>query len=247
MSIEFSCCTFGYRRGAPVLRDLDLVLPPGRSVLLGPNGAGKSTLLGLGAGVLRPRSGRVARGGSDAWRRRERRRFLREVGWLPQAVRPTPGLRVREHVAYAGWLKGMSRADAWQAAAGALARVGLADHADRPARALSGGQTRRMGIAQCLVHDAKVLLLDEPTAGLDPAQRASFATTLLGLGDEVSVLVSTHQTEDLSDTYEHVFLIDAGSLIARGTTAEFLARARPDALPGRRAESAYTELMGGRC
>ncbi|MGH3311433.1 MAG: ATP-binding cassette domain-containing protein [Streptomyces sp.] len=245
MPLRYVSCTFAYRAGEPVLRSLDLELPAGCTVLLGPNGAGKSTTLSLGASVLLPRSGHVALGLLDSARRRDRRNYRRKVGWLPQDVAPVPGLTVREQVAYAGWVKGLSRRDSWDRAAAALGRVGLADLSGRRSNQLSGGQMRRLGIAQCLVHNADVLLLDEPTAGLDPIQRGVFRDLLAELSTSVDFVVSTHQTEDLADMYDTVIVMDRGEAVFRGNIRDFLALAPESTTTERRPEIAYRGLVSG--
>lgn len=169
MELRIVGCSFAYRRSLPVFDGYTASFAPGRTVLLGPNGAGKSTLLALLADSLQPQKGYVETGtGLSPRTWRGRREFRRRVAWLPQQVAPFPGLTVREHVAYAGWLKGLSRRDAWRRSTAALEDVDLASLAGRRATQLSGGQTRRMGIAGALVHEAEAILLDEPTAGLDP-------------------------------------------------------------------------------
>jgi ABC-type multidrug transport system ATPase subunit len=244
MSLNFSQCVFGYRRGRKVLDGLDLSFDIGYTVLLGPNGAGKSTLLSLGASVYVPQAGAVRVAGLSSRDRKVRAEYRRRVAWLPQVVLPVPGLRAREQVAYAGWLKGLSRTQAWDRAEGALARVDLSTMADTPVRALSGGQLRRVGIAQALVHDARVILMDEPTAGLDPQQRKMFRDVLGGLPEGVDVVVSTHQTEDLTDSYRWVVVLDRGQARFQGEVAGFLALAGTDVEPSRRAEAAYLQLVG---
>src|SRR5579884_2130928 len=204
MTIQISDCRFSYRSGVPVLDNFSLSLGKGATVLLGPNGAGKSTLLGLSASALRPGSGDVRLGDLSTGTRRSLRSYRRKVAWLPQQVKPLAGLRVREQVSFSGWLKGMSRTAAWEASALALHKVQLEKMADRRASELSGGQLRRLGIAQALVHDAEVVLLDEPTAGLDPSQRAVFRRLLADLRGTADFVVSTHQTEDLGDIYDTV-------------------------------------------
>lgn len=167
------------------------------------------------------------------------------MGWLPQQIASVPGLTVREQVSYAGWVKGLARRDSWDRAARALERVGLTDLAGRRSHQLSGGQLRRLGIAQCLVHDAEVLLLDEPTAGLDPVQRGVFRDLLSELSPSVSFVVSTHQTEDLADIYSAVVVMDRGTAVFRGGVGEFLALA-PEGTPAeRRPEFAYRGLISG--
>ncbi len=153
------------------------------------------------------------------------------------------GLRVREQVAYGGWLKGMSRGAAWDASAGALAKVRMSQLADRRSAELSGGQLRRLGIAQALVHDAEVVLLDEPTAGLDPSQRSAFRKLLAELQDAVSFIVSTHQTEDLAASYRSVVVLDQGRVRYQGSIGEFLGRVPAGVSEERRAEAAYSELV----
>ncbi|MFD5084553.1 ATP-binding cassette domain-containing protein [Kitasatospora sp. NPDC058406] len=226
MALEFHRIEFQYNRKATLFAGLDLRIENRATVLLGPNGAGKSTLMSLAASHLSPHRGSVtwhgvnpATGGGD------RAAYRRAVAWLPQQVTPVPGLSVREQVAYCGWLKGMSRTAAWQASAGALARVGLDRLADRAGHQLSGGQLRRLGIAGCLAHHSELILMDEPTAGLDPTQRAVFRSLVEELTEDVSVVVSTHQTEDLAETYRHVVVLDRGRIRFQGGTGEFHALA----------------------
>lgn len=241
MTLELSACTFAYRRQPPVLRDFSYQLPNGLTVLLGPNGAGKSTLLRLAASVTRPRSGTVTYDGTPA----ASQPFRRAVALMPQTVTAMRGLTAREQVAYSGWLKGMSRRDAWERAAEALDRVGLTEHAGTRTTKLSGGQLRRAGVAAALVHRAEVLLLDEPTAGMDPHQRRVFRDLLQQVTEAgVRVLLSTHDVSDLAEEADHVTVLRRGSLVYTGTTGGFFAHAPEDTAPGRRAEAAYSRLAG---
>jgi ABC-type multidrug transport system ATPase subunit len=243
--LRYLDCSFGYRTGAPVLDSLTVEFPPGCTVLLGPNGAGKSTLLSLGASVLAPLAGRVALGTLDSADKKDRAAYRRRVGWLPQHIHPVPGLTVREQAAYAGWLKGLSKRRAWDRSAQALDRVRLTELAERRSHELSGGQLRRLGIAQTLVHRAEVVLLDEPTAGLDPVQRGVFRDLLADLADQASFIVSTHQTEDLADIYHQVVVLDRGRIAYQGGTAHFLALAADGVPAERRAETVYRTLVQG--
>ncbi|MBQ0827819.1 ATP-binding cassette domain-containing protein [Streptomyces tagetis] len=245
MSVAFATCTYRYRRGPVVLDGLSFGFPSGRTVLLGPNGAGKTTLLAIAASALQPRAGTVAFAGLDPAIRGQLRAYRRQVGWMPQHIAPVPGMTCREQVAYAGWLKGMTRREAWGAAVEALGRVGLAKKADQRASALSGGQLRRVGVAQTLVHDSRLVLLDEPTAGLDPAQRGVFRKVVEQLSESADVIVSTHQTEDLSEVYDHVVVLSEGTIRFSGTVKEFHARAPADTASGRWAEGAYAAVLGG--
>ncbi|WP_327175752.1 ATP-binding cassette domain-containing protein [Streptomyces sp. NBC_01335] len=245
MPLRYEDCSFAYRAGVPVLDSLTMELPGGCTVLLGPNGAGKSTLLALGASALTPASGHITLGHLDSVRRRDRRAFRQKVGWLPQEVKAVPALTVREQAAYVGWLKGLSRREAWDRSAAALERVRLTELGRRKSHELSGGQLRRLGIAQTLVHEAEVVLLDEPTAGLDPVQRGFFRDLLAELSDSVHFIVSTHQTEDLADIYTTVIVFDRGRPVFRGPVSEFFATAPAGTPHERRAESAYRGLVRG--
>ena len=213
-------------------------------MLLGPNGAGKSTLLSLGADALAPARGRVVLSDLDPARLPDRARYRRAVGWMAQQVRAVPGLTAQEQVSYAGWLKGLGRGRAWSAAAEGLERVGLAELAARKASTLSGGQLRRVGLAQVLVHGPEVLLLDEPTVGLDPAQRARFREILSALPPERPVVVSTHQVDDLSELFDTVVVIESGVIRFEGSVSAFLGLTPAD-VSGRRAEAAYAQVVSG--
>ncbi|MEU1203643.1 ATP-binding cassette domain-containing protein [Streptomyces sp. NPDC005813] len=237
MPIGFHAAAFGYRRRSPVIRDFTFAFPPGRTVFLGPNGAGKSTVLSLAASVLRPQAGTVAYGRRRPDRRGDLAEYRRRIAWLPQHIESVPRLTAREQVAYVGWLKGMNRRDAWDASLAALERVELADMADQKVRRMSGGQQRRVGVAQSLVHEAEVLLLDEPTAGMDPRQRRVFHEILGGLDQHV--LLSTHDVADLEDTYDHVVVLNGGVIRYAGAVRDFLALAPSGTAPGRLAEAAY--------
>lgn len=243
-TLQFERVTFSYGLfRAPVLDDFTWTVPAGRTVLLGPNGAGKSTLLSLGADALRPRRGRIRFGAADA-RRGGRTQFRRSVGWMPQDVRPVPGFTVGEQVAYAGWLKGLSRGAAAVEANKVLNTVGLEHLTSRRAASLSGGELRRLGIAQTLVHRAEILLLDEPTAGLDPAQRVRFRELLATLVPaECQIVVSTHQVDDLSELFDTVVVLLAGKVRYAGPVGAFLEHGGAVS-NSRRAEAAYAAIVG---
>lgn len=243
MSLQFNRCSFQYGRKVPVLDQLDLSIEHRATVLLGPNGAGKSTLLGIAASWIAPTGGAVTWRGVDPAQSKSQAAYRRAVGWLPQNVKPMPGLTVRENVAYIGWLKGMPRSDAWDQSRDALERVKLGSLADRKSHQLSGGQLRRMGIAGTLVHRSEIVLLDEPTAGLDPSQRQIFRDLVTHLLADIQVVVSTHQTEDLDTMYDHVVILDQGRVRFEGDTDAFLSLAAPGIPEGRRAEGAYTQLI----
>lgn len=241
MTLVLDSCTFAYgRRRNAVLKDFDYRLPDGLTILLGPNGAGKSTMLQLAAAVTRPQRGTVKWEGLDA----RSKDFRRTVAWMPQNITPLPALTAREYVAYVGWLKGMSRNDAWESAPRALSRVEMSKDSDTRTGRLSGGQLRRVGVASALVHHARVLLLDEPTAGMDPRQRRVFRDLLAAVKGELSILLSTHDVTDLAEEADHVSVLVGGRLVQNGSTSEFLAHTPPGTAQGRAAEGAYTSLLG---
>ncbi|MBP2584664.1 ABC-type multidrug transport system ATPase subunit [Streptomyces sp. PvR006] len=244
MALIFQGLTFRYGRKADVFSDFSGHIEGPSTVLLGPNGAGKSTLMALAASHLVPRSGTVTWNGTASSSRRERATYRRAVAWIPQQITPIPGLTVREQVAYAGWLKGLSRTVAWENSANAIARVRLEKLADRKSHQLSGGQLRRMGIAGALTHQSEIVLMDEPTAGLDPTQRRVFRDLVTQLSQSVSVVVSTHQTEDLADLYQDVIVLAAGRTMFQGSTQEFHALAGQVRSPRENAEAAYATLVG---
>jgi ABC-type multidrug transport system ATPase subunit len=240
MTLELDSCTFAYGRGKPpVLQDFSYLLPDGLTVLLGPNGAGKSTMLKLAASATVPKSGAVrfgrTEGGSKAYRSK--------VAWMPQNITAMPTLTAREYVSYVGWLKGMNRTEAWTEAGRALNRVELGDKADARTSQLSGGQLRRVGVAGALVHRAQVLLLDEPTAGMDPRQRRVFRDVLNSLTGDIRVLLSTHDVADLAEEADHVTVMYEGRVVHTGTTGSFLARMPSGTAPGRAAEAAYDSVL----
>ncbi|AXE75673.1 ABC transporter [Streptomyces atratus] len=185
------------------------------------------------------------------------RSYRQAVGWLPQHVQPMPQLTAREYVAYAGWLKGMATSAAHEKAATALERVNLNEQAEVKTHRLSGGQLRRLGVAATLVHDVQVLLLDEPTAGLDPQQRRTFRDVLTSLTGQVRILMSTHDIQDLGVEADHVTVLQAGRILQNGTAKDFLAQTPPDIAPDRASRScaafhtcgawSKTSVMGTEC
>jgi ABC-type multidrug transport system ATPase subunit len=222
---------------------LDLSLGNGVHGLLGPNGAGKTTLMRALATVLRPVAGTLELLGDDVGRKPDLRRLRRQIGYLPQEFGFYRRFTVREFVEYLAWLKQVPDADLPGAAQRAIDRVGLADRAGDRMRTLSGGMVRRAGVAQAIVNDPRILLLDEPTAGLDPDLRIQFRALLRELATDTCVLVSTHLVEDVAAACTDVMLIDEGRLVFKGVPAD-LAAAGGDGGPGDSpTERGYSEIM----
>ena len=199
---------------------LDLEIGLGIHGLLGPNGAGKTTLMRTMASILGPAAGQLRLLGLDPTDGRQRRELRRQLGYLPQTFGCYPRFTVREFVSYFAWLKEVPSARAELAVDLAIDRVGLSDRADSRMKALSGGMLRRAGLAQALVNTPRVLLLDEPTAGLDPEQRLDFRALLRELGLDTCIVISTHLVEDVASACDFVTLIDEGRLVTTGTPAD---------------------------
>ena len=236
--------TFGRRTA---LEAINVEFREGVTAIFGANGAGKSTLLEVLANVRQPRTGKVDFPGVAEIHPRSGRNdaYRKVVAWLPQEFVPFPRLTVREHVSYAGWLKGMSKVEAWNSAPSAIDQVGLSDLADRKVKELSGGQKRRVGLAGALVHDAQVVLLDEPTAGLDPVQRDRLRGVLTSIADTRIVLVSSHDTDGADTLFDRAVVLRSGSVTFQGTMTEFLQSADSvDVDPQKRLIAAYLRWAG---
>ncbi|OWY61970.1 hypothetical protein B7486_60915, partial [cyanobacterium TDX16] len=175
--------------------------------------------------------------------RRTRRRQRTDVGSVPQGFHPPEGLSAVELVTYAGWLKGMSSRSAHRRAKEALETVGLGDRQGERIRHLSGGMRQRVGIAQAIAAEPTVLVLDEPTVGLDPEQRMAFRTLLSALAEHVIVLLSTHLTEDVERLADAVVVIDGGRVRFEGSLSEFDALAGEPDTGLSRAEQSYAHVL----
>jgi ABC-2 type transport system ATP-binding protein len=217
---------------------VDLSLTTGVHGLLGPNGAGKTTLIRALATVLRPAGGELSLLGGA-----ELRAVRRRLGYLPQEFGYYRRFTVREFVEYMAWLKEMPKAEVPGAVQRAIERVGLTDRADSRLKTLSGGMVRRAGIAQAIVNDPAILLLDEPTAGLDPAQRMDFRRLLREFADDTCVVVSTHLVEDVAAACTDVVLLDAGKVVFAGASAELAAAGTDDDPGDSPMERGYSALL----
>src|SRR5580693_741899 len=219
MNVEITglCKRFGRTMA---VSGVDLRAGPGVFGLLGPNGAGKTSLLRMMATAVPPTSGQLVLLGRDPGQYGPRRELRRRLGYLPQNLGYYPGFTVLEFVEYFALLKEMPPGRIPGAVATAIERTGLGDKARAKLRTLSGGMLRRAGIAQAIVNEPELLLLDEPTAGLDPEQRVSFRAMLRNLGERATVVVSTHLVEDVGAACSQVALMDAGEIVFRGTPDE---------------------------
>jgi ABC-2 type transport system ATP-binding protein len=203
---------------------VDLAAGPGVFGLLGPNGAGKTSLLRMMATAVPPTSGRLRLLGRDPSRYGPRREIRRRLGYLPQSLGYYPGFTATEFVEYFALLKEVPAARVPAAVAAALDRAELGGQAKARLRTLSGGMLRRVGIAQAIVNEPDLLLLDEPTAGLDPEQRVAFRALVRDLGRRATVVISTHLVEDVGTACAQVALMDQGKIVFQGTPAGLAAR-----------------------
>jgi ABC-2 type transport system ATP-binding protein len=223
MNIEITELTRRFGRTMAVA-GVDLQAGPGVYGLLGPNGAGKTSLLRMMATVIPPTSGKLRLLDRDPGQYGPRREIRRRLGYLPQSLGYYPGFTVVEFIEYFALLKDMPAARVPGAVAAAVERVELGGKARAKLRTLSGGMLRRVGIAQAIVNEPELLLLDEPTAGLDPEQRVQFRGLLREIGQRATVVVSTHLVEDVGAACTEVALMDEGKIVFSGTPDELTAR-----------------------
>jgi len=232
-------------RSVTALRDIDLELRPGITGLLGPNGAGKTTLLRILATLLDPSAGSV---GVDAWdpaNVRDRTEIRRRLGYLPQDLGLYPRFTAFEFVDYIAILKELKdRDDRHRRVRAALESVGIEEVAGRKIRTLSGGMKRRVGIAQAIVADPGLVLLDEPTTGLDPEQRIRFRQLIAGLGEHRTVVLSTHLVEDVAAVCTSVVVLWQGRVLFNGPPVEL--RAAADGMVWNAPESSPTAIAAWR-
>ena len=222
-------------------------LAPGVYGLLGANGAGKTTLMRMVCGVLRPTSGEVRYDGAPIERMGDDYRAL--LGYLPQDFGYYPEFTALDFMEYMAALKGIGRRDARDRSLTLLARVGLAGEERRRIRTFSGGMRQRLGIAQAVLNEPKVLVLDEPTAGLDPKERVRFRNLIAGFARDKIVLLSTHIVSDVEHIADEILMMRAGSVVLSGPPAGLVAEAAGKVweatVPAARAEEFEAALTVG--
>jgi len=209
-----------YSRKVWGLRDFTLDVRPGVLGLLGPNGAGKSTLMRILATVTRPTHGNVMWNGRDILREPDAVRAV--LGYLPQDFGVYPHLNAVEFLEYLGAVKGLDSASTRRRIEDLLALVNLSDVRKRPLGGYSGGMKQRIGIAQALLNDPQLLIVDEPTAGLDPEERVRFRNLLSELSGDRIVILSTHIVSDVEAVATDIALLAGGRLVAHAAPEELL-------------------------
>lgn len=201
---------------------LSATLTPGVYGLLGANGAGKTTLMRMICDVLKPTSGSVVWNGTPIERLGERYRSV--LGYLPQDFGYYPDFSALDFMLYLSALKGLDSKAAKRRSMELLDLVGLKSVAKRKVKTFSGGMKQRLGIAQAVINDPQVLVLDEPTAGLDPKERVRFRNLISALAQDKVVILSTHIVSDVEYIADEILIMRAGQIVASGTIEEILAQ-----------------------
>ena len=204
---------------------INLTMTNGVYGLLGVNGAGKTTLMRMLCTLLKPTSGNIYCNGKDIFKMDGEYRNL--LGYLPQDFGFYPEFTVKDYLLYIATIKGIRPAVAQKGAKELMARVGLTKVANKKLKKLSGGMKRRTGIAQAMLNNPKILILDEPTAGLDPNERIRFRNLISELSEERLVLLSTHIVSDIEYVAKEILMMRDGAIVNEGTLDEII-RSMPE-------------------
>lgn len=204
------------------LKEINLTIPQGMFGLLGRNGAGKTTLMKVLAALLPADGGEIDICGVPVGNAGKVREM---TGYLPQDFSMYGNMTVYEAMDYLGVLSGLSKKERKERIPVLLERVNLQNNQRTKVKAMSGGMRRRLGIAQAILHDPKVLIVDEPTAGLDPEERVRFRNLLSEIAGERIVILSTHIVGDIEATCENIAIMDRGEIVYNGTVSELLSLA----------------------
>jgi len=225
MKIEIRDLNKIYPNGNHALKDINLEFGTGMFGLLGPNGAGKSSLMKIIVTLMKPTSGIAMIDGRDIQKHRKELRGM--LGYLPQDFRFFTSLKTWEFLDYSGSLAGMkNRKERLKEVDRLLDQVGLLEARDRPANKLSGGMKRRLGIAQALIGNPKIIVVDEPTTGLDPDERIRFRNILSQLSqNNVTIILSTHIVGDISSTCQGMALMNKGEVVFKGPPEKLIRHA----------------------
>jgi len=220
MKLTISHLSKQYRRDFWGLHDFDIELTPGVIGLLGPNGAGKSTLMRMLATITQPTEGTIKWDDTDIVKSPDALRSV--LGYLPQDFGIYPNLTGLEFLEYMAAIKGMDAKTARKRIEELLVVVNLVNAAKRPLGGYSGGMKQRVGIAQALLNDPQLLIVDEPTVGLDPEERVRFRNLLSDLAGQRIIILSTHIVSDVEATATEIIVINKGRKIQHGTPEKYL-------------------------
>lgn len=223
--IEITNLSKTYPGDVRALRGITLEIGSGMFGLVGPNGAGKTTLMRILAGLIAPTGGDVEVFGHDVTTPAGKMAVKAQLGYLPQELGLYPNLTAAELLDYIAALKGIAnRAARRQQIAAVLEQVRLADVAHRRLKTYSGGMKRRVGIAQALLGDPRLIIVDEPTVGLDPEERVRLRTLLSDLAARRTVILSTHIIEDISQSCNALAALAEGTVLFRGSPGDLIAQ-----------------------
>ncbi|KFI56656.1 ABC transporter, ATP-binding protein [Bifidobacterium callitrichos DSM 23973] len=252
-SVRFEDVSYRYGRRRTALDHVSFRLGIGMTVLLGPNGAGKSTLIGILSTLLTPGSGTVSYGRIVNPKASAMETVRSSIGYLPQDFEAIEWSSVRRNVEYAAWAHGVPGRSCAQAAETAIRDMGLTSQTDTRARELSGGMRQRLGLACAIAHRPSLLILDEPTVGIDPMQRVHVREMIRRYARRSMVIMSTHMVEELHGSASHVLVLNEGGLVFDGDLTSFAAIGnngmtahqtdREDVFGGSELESSYIALM----
>ena len=221
MQLQIDNLSKRYPNGTQALQDVSLSIPQGMFGLLGPNGAGKSTLMRTLATLQEADSGSARLDGIDVLRQKDEVRKL--LGYLPQEFGLYPKVTAENLLSHFATLKGLENASERRDVVHALLRqTNLWDHRNKPLDSYSGGMKQRFGIAQALLGNPRLIIVDEPTAGLDPEERVRFHNLLSAIGENIIVILSTHIVSDVTDLCRNMAIIHQGQVHAAGEPAELV-------------------------
>jgi ABC-2 type transport system ATP-binding protein len=220
MTLVIQHLTKRFGKGKHGLRDYSITIEPGILGLLGPNGAGKSTLMKIIATISKPTQGSITLDGHDLVKEPD---YIRKVlGYLPQDFGVYPNLNAYEFLEYMAAVKGVGGADLRKRIDILLEGVNLVEAAKRPIGTYSGGMKQRIGIAQALLNDPKVLIFDEPTVGLDPEERVRFRNLISDLASDRIIILSSHIVSDIETIADEVAIMRNGTLIMKGSQVDVM-------------------------
>ncbi|MBD5543398.1 MAG: ABC transporter ATP-binding protein [Lachnospiraceae bacterium] len=218
LQVEHICKAYNRRKEA--LRDVSFTLHKGTYGLLGENGAGKSTLMRMMATVDFPKKGEIYYDGKNIFSMDEGYRSL--IGYMPQNYSVYPGFTARDFLEYMGVLKGVSKEKLKRRINEVLEFVNLSDVAEKKVKTFSGGMKRRIGIAQAIINEPEILILDEPTAGLDPKERIRFSNIISDMGKDKIVLLSTHIVSDIEAIANELVVMKKGEVLENGNVDDLV-------------------------
>ena len=219
MELRIEGLSKSYANGVRALDNVSLTIPPGMYGLLGPNGAGKSTLMRTIATLQEPDAGKIFLGSIDVLRQKQELR--KTLGYLPQEFGVYPRTSAQDMLSHLALLKGIVDAKERKTTVEALLqRTNLWEHRKKPLTGFSGGMRQRFGIAQALLGNPQLLIVDEPTAGLDPGERNRFYGLLSDIGENVIVILSTHIVEDVMELCTNMAIIHQGKVLFAGSPAD---------------------------